>query len=209
MGNITKIQVMVEGGKATAGPPIGSSIGPLGVNTKAVVDDINNKTKGLSGIKIPVTIEIDTDTKEFKCTVGTPPVAALIKKELNLEKGSGEAGKQRIADLKISQAKKIAKMKFGSDDNSFVSQVTGTARSMGISVGEGAVTEEEKQAYEEQKAAEEAETKAKEEAKAAAAPEKPGEEKPGEKPTEAPKEGEAKPEEKPEAKPEEKPEEKK
>ena len=160
MGTQT-ISVLVEGGKATAGPPLGPQLGPLGVNTKAVVDEINKKTKEFAGMKIPVTVTIDTSTKEYSVEVGTPPAAALIKKELSLEKGSQEPGKLRAGDLSPKQVKKIAIMKFGSDAEPFYNQIVGTARSMGISVGEGAVTEEEQKAYEEQKKAEEAEAAAK------------------------------------------------
>jgi large subunit ribosomal protein L11 len=158
----------------------------MGVNIGEVIAAINEKTREMAGMKVPVKVIVDTDTKSFEIEVGTPPISALIKKELNLQKASGEAGKQRIADLSIAQARKIAKIKFGTDDESAVNQVKGTARSMGISVGEGAVTEEEKVAYEEAKAAEEAEK---------AEAEKPAEEgeeaKEGEAPDEA-EEGESK-----------------
>jgi large subunit ribosomal protein L11 len=180
------IESLVDGGKASAGPPLGPALGPMGVNIGEVIAAINEKTKDMAGMKVPVKVIIDTDTKGFDIEVGTPPISALIKKELGLQKASGEAGKQRIADLTIEQAKRIAKIKFGSDDESSVNQVKGTARSMGISVGEGTVTEEEKQAYEEAKAAEEAE---KAEAEKPEVPE--GEEaKEGEAPEGTPEEGE-------------------
>ena len=177
------IDVLVDGGKASAGPPIGSTLGPLGVNVKEIVDAINEKTAPLNGMQVPVKIHINDD-KSFSLDVGTPPVSALIKKELGIEKGSGEAGKLRVGDLTPGQAKNVAKAKFGSDDQAFVNQVAGTARSMGVTVGQGEVTEEEVKAYEEEKAAEEA---------AAAAPEE------GETPVEgeAPEEGEAPKEETP------------
>ncbi len=158
MGKQT-IETMVKGGKATAGPPLGPALGPLKVNTKAVVDKINEKTKDMAGMDVPVKVIVDTETKDFKVVVGTPPVSALIKKELNLDKGSGEAGIKRVGDLTEEQVKKIARIKFGSDAEPCVSQVKGTCRSMGVTIGEGAITEEEKKKYEElekQKAAEEA-----------------------------------------------------
>lgn len=145
------------------------------MNIGDVIAAINEKTKDMAGIKVPVKVRIDTDTKEFRIEVGTPPTSALIKKELGLKKASQEPGKQRIGDLTPEQAKKIAKIKFGSDDDSHYRQIVGTARSMGITVGKGEVTDEEKKAYEEIKA-EEAKAA---EAKAAAPEEKPeGEEKP-------------------------------
>jgi len=185
------IEVMVEGGKASAGPPLGPALGPLKVNIPNVVAKINEKTKDLAGMKVPVKIMVDTETREFEVEVGSPPIAALVKKELTLEKGSEEPGKKRVGDLTEEQAKKIAKQKFGSDSESFLNQVKGTCRSMGITIGEGAVTEEETKKYEEMKQAEEAEKAAKE---VAEVPAESVEEKP-----EEVKEEEAKEEPKPEA----------
>jgi large subunit ribosomal protein L11 len=142
-------------------------------------------------MKVPVKVIIDTETKEFGIEMGTPPTSALIKRELGLKKGSEEPGKKRVGDLTHEQAKKIAKIKFNSDDDASLRQVEGSARSMGITVGKGEVTEEEIKAYEEAKAAEEAE-------KAAAVPE--GKEAPAEAPEEAEKEAEGKPEKKEEKK---------
>ena len=183
---MASINVLVEGGKATAAPPLGPSVAPLKINVQAVVDKINEKTAEMKGMQVPVTVTVDTDTKEFEISVGTPPVSALVKKELGIDKGAKEAGKARVGDLSMDQAKKVARTKFGSDDEGLVSQVRGTARSMGVTVGEGAVTEEEKKKYEELQ-------KQKEEEAAAKQAEK--EEKP---------ETEANKEEKPAEKPEEK-----
>ncbi len=159
------IEVMVEGGKASAGPPIGTSLGPMKVNVAQVVEQINEKTRGLAGMQVPVKIVVDTDTKEFSISVGTPPVSALVKKELGIEKGSGETGKIRVGDISEEQVKKIARAKFGSDDKRFLTQVKGSCRSMGITIGEGAVTKEELKKYEELERQKEEEEKAKEEAK--------------------------------------------
>ncbi len=231
MGKQT-VEVMVEGGKATAGPPIGTSLGPLGINVAQVVEKINEKTRDLEGMQVPVKVTVDTEKKTFDVEVGSPPVSALLKKELSLEKGSAETGKFRVGDLSEEQVAKIARAKFGSDDESFKSQVKGTCRSMGITIGQGAVTQDELKAQEAEKARIKAEEEAKEEAaklreaglapEAGAAPEgaegeaKEGAEAPegaeGEaKPGEEAKEGEAKPPEgeKPEGKPEGKKEEKK
>ena len=166
------IEVMVDGGKASAGPPLGPALGPMGVNIGEVIAAINEKTRDMAGMKVPVKVIIDTSTKKFEVEVGTPPTSALIKKELNLKKASEEPGKKRVGDLTQEQAKKIAKIKFGSEDEAAVRQVEGTARSMGITIGKGAVTEEELKAYEAAKAAEEAE---KEAAKAAPEAEEAGE----------------------------------
>ena len=76
------IEVLVEGGKASAGPPLGPALGPLGVNVMQVVNAINEKTKHFDGMKVPVKVIVDPKTKGFEIEVGTPPVTALILKEL-------------------------------------------------------------------------------------------------------------------------------
>ena len=132
------IEQLVEGGKATAAPPLGPALGPLGVNIGQVVAEINKKTESFKGMQVPVTVIVDTDTKEFKITVGTPPVSALIKKEAGIEKGSGNPLVDKIADLKIEQVIKIAKMKegamLGKDNFAKVKEVCGTCNSMGVMV---------------------------------------------------------------------------
>ncbi len=142
MGKET-IELLVEGGKATAAPPLGPTLAPLKVNVGEVVAEINKKTGDMAGMKVPVKVTVDTDTKKFEISVGTPPVTALIKKELGLGKGSSEAGIARVGDLKEEQVKKIARIKFGSEDKRYTEMIKGTARSMGISVGQGSVTAEE------------------------------------------------------------------
>ena len=149
MGDKIQVKVLVEGGKATPAPPLGPSLAPLKVNVGKVVADINQKTKEMAGMQVPVTVTVDTATKEYTLSVGTPPVSALIKKELKLEKGSEAPGIKRVGDLTIDQVKRISKIKFGHDSEAFTSQVIGTGRSMGVSAGKGAVTEEERRRAEE------------------------------------------------------------
>ena len=84
------VDALIEGGKASAGPPLGSSLGPLKVNVGAVVTKINEITKDFKGMKVPVKIVVDPETKEFEITIGTPPATQLLMKEISLEKGSGE-----------------------------------------------------------------------------------------------------------------------
>jgi large subunit ribosomal protein L11 len=168
------VDVVVEGGKATAAPPLGPALGPLGVNIQQVVDGINEKTKDLGGIKVPVKVIVDTATKKFRLEVGKPPASALILKELGLEKGAATAGKDRVGDLTMAQAKKIARAKFGSDEGQYVEQIRGTCRSMGVTIGEGEVTEEERKLAEEHKK-EALEEAAEEEKKEEAAPAEGGE----------------------------------
>lgn len=144
-----KIEVLVEGGKATAAPPLGPALGPLKVNITAVVDAINEKTKGLAGMQVPVKVMVDTVTHAYEIEVGTPPASALIRKELGLQIGSHEAGKTIIGRVNTKQVESISQAKFGSTDKRYTQQIKGTARSMGIVFGDGEITEEEKKAFDE------------------------------------------------------------
>src|SRR5207249_1781966 len=84
---VEKLQVLIDGGKATPGPPLGPALGPLGVNIVEILKAINEKTKSFEGMKVPVTLLVDPKTKTFSIEVGTPPTSALITKELKIEKG--------------------------------------------------------------------------------------------------------------------------
>ena len=105
------VEALVEGGKATPAPPLGPALGQLKVNIKAIIDDINSRTKDFAGMKVPVKITVDVDTKEYTIEVGTPPTSQLIKKELGLEKLSQTPGKQEAGNLTMEQVIKIARMK--------------------------------------------------------------------------------------------------
>lgn len=133
-----KVEALVEGGKATAAPPLGPALGPMGVNIGKVVADINKKTESFKGMQVPVTITIDSSTKEYEITVGTPPASALIKKEAGIEKGSGNPLQDKVADIKIEQLIKIAKMKednlLGKSLKEKVKEIIGTCNSMGVMV---------------------------------------------------------------------------
>lgn len=163
MGKQT-IDVMVEGGRATPAPPLGPSLAPTKVNIAKVVEAINEKTRDMAGMQVPVKVIVDTEKRTFEIRVGTPPVSALVKKELKLEKGSAESGRFRVGDLSEEQVARIARQKFGSDEERFRSQVRGTCRSMGVTIGKGAVTAEELKAQEAERAKRKAEEEAKEEA---------------------------------------------
>ncbi len=132
------IDVLIEGGKATAAPPLGPALGPMGVPIPAVVSLINEKTKEFSGMKVPVKVIIDRDTKAFDIKVGTPPASALIMKEAGITKGSSNPLADKVADLKIEQVIKIAKMKsdslLGTDNISKAMEIIGTCNSMGVMV---------------------------------------------------------------------------
>jgi large subunit ribosomal protein L11 len=135
------VDVLIEGGKATAAPPLGPALGPTGVNIGQVIAAINTKTAAYKGMQVPVKVTIDTATKTFDISIGTPPASALIKKEAGVETASGNPKADLVADLKIEQIIKIALMKegdlLGKDLKQKVLEIVGTCQSMGIMV-EGA-----------------------------------------------------------------------
>jgi large subunit ribosomal protein L11 len=137
---INTVEVLIEGGKATAAPPLGPAMGPLGVNIGQVVAEINKKTADFKGMQVPVKVAVDSDTKAFTISIGTPPASGLIKKEAKVEKGAGVPNKDFVGDLKIEQIIKIAKMKedalSGKTLKEKVKEIIGTCRSMGIRVEE-------------------------------------------------------------------------
>jgi large subunit ribosomal protein L11 len=132
------VEILIEGGSATPGPPLGPAIGPFGINMMQVVEEINNKSADFKGMKVPVKVIIDGNTKDFEIEIGTPPTTALIMDELKLEKASQDPGLDKIADLSVEQSLKIARMKFDSllsnDYKSGAKEVMGTCVSMGITV---------------------------------------------------------------------------
>ena len=132
------VEALVAGGKATAAPPLGPALGPLGVNIGQVISDINKKTAVFNGMQVPVKVIVDMDTKKFDIKIGTPPASALILKEAGIEKGSGNPNTEKVADVVIEQIIKIAKMKesnlLGNDLKAKVKEIIGTCDSMGILV---------------------------------------------------------------------------
>jgi large subunit ribosomal protein L11 len=132
------IKALVEGGKASAGPPLGPALGPMGVNIMQIINTINEKTKEFSGMKVPVTVIIDPKTKDFEIEVGTPPAASLILNEMGGEKGSSAPPKKKVGNITIDQAVKIARMKLdgllGKDIKHKTKEIIGTCYSMGVTV---------------------------------------------------------------------------
>lgn len=131
------VEAMVEGGKASAAPPLGPALGPLGINIGQIISDINKKTADFKGVQVPVKIVVD-EQKNVSISVGTPPASALIKQEAHIEKGSGNPETELIADVKIEQIIKIAKMKgdnlSGKDMFARVKEIAGTCNSMGVMI---------------------------------------------------------------------------
>ncbi|MHC1586132.1 MAG: 50S ribosomal protein L11 [Candidatus Hecatellaceae archaeon] len=138
MGEKKVVEALVSGGQATAGPPLGPALGPLGVNVPAIVAKINELTADFAGVKVPVKVIVDIETKEFEVEVGTPPTVALIVKELGIEKGSGNPREEKVGNLTLEQVKKIAKIKLGQSYaktlKSAALEVLGTCVSMGVTV---------------------------------------------------------------------------
>lgn len=157
MGKET-LELLVEGGKAAPGPGSAPKLSMLKLNVGEIFKEINEKTSGYAGMQVPVKIEIDIETKQYKILIGTPPVSSLIKKELGIEKAGfakpeesaapAEAGEEKpaeekpkpkeekivLGDLKFEQVVKIAKLKMNDflakDLKAAVKQVVGTANSM-------------------------------------------------------------------------------
>jgi large subunit ribosomal protein L11 len=132
------VEALVAGGQATAGPPLGPALGPLGVNVLAIVNKINEVTKDYSGMKVPVKVTVDPETKQFEVTVGTPTASALIVSELKIAKGSGSPKAQKVGDLNMEQVVKIARMKsaelLAPNLKMAVKEILGSCVSMGVTI---------------------------------------------------------------------------
>ena len=133
-----ELKVLVDGGKASAGAPLGPALGPMGVNIGEVVARINEKTKAFAGMKVPVKILIDAKTKSFDVEVGSPPTSALVKKELNIEKGAANPKTEVVGNATLDQIKKLAEMKMGNMNSyslrSAAREIVGVCDSMGVQV---------------------------------------------------------------------------
>jgi large subunit ribosomal protein L11 len=132
------INLLVVGGEASAGPPLGPTLGPLGINLMEVVSAINQKTQAYQGMKVPVKVIVDKASKSFEIEVGTPPVSSLLKNELGIEKGSPATPTQKAGNLDFEKVIKIAQLKKGSLTGKTlkekVKEVLGSCFSMGITV---------------------------------------------------------------------------
>ena len=136
-----KIEILIEGGKATAAPPLGPALGPTGVNIGQVVADINAKTADFKGMQVPVTVEVDPGTKTYSISLGTPPASALIKQEASVQKGTGDHKAGAVGNLTMEQIVKIARMKesglLGTTLKARAKEIVGTAMTIGVTI-EGA-----------------------------------------------------------------------
>ncbi|MEK6870046.1 MAG: 50S ribosomal protein L11 [Thermoproteota archaeon] len=133
-----KVSSLVTGGAASAGPPLGPALGPLGVNIMEIIKAINEKTKDFEGMKVPVTVSVYPDTKKWEIEIGIPSAAALLLKEAGVQKGTGTPGTAWVGDITIDSVIKVANTKleksYASSLKSVVKTVIGTCLSLGIKV---------------------------------------------------------------------------
>ena len=131
------VKLQVPAGAASPAPPVGTALGPHGINIMDFVQSFNSKTADQAGMIIPVELTVYTD-RSFTFITKTPPAPVLIKKAINLAKGSGEPNKNKVGSIKRSQLEEIAKTKMedlnAASLEAAVSMIAGTARSMGVTV---------------------------------------------------------------------------
>ena len=134
-----KVKLIINAGEATPAPPIGPSLAPFGINIGEFCNKFNEASKEFKGMKIPVEITIYED-RTFDFVLKKPPVSALIKKYLGIDKGSGETGRKFVGVLKMEDVRKIAEEKLPdlntNDIEKAIKMVIGTAKSMGVKVEE-------------------------------------------------------------------------
>ena len=138
MGDKQTISSLVTGGEASAGPPLGPSLGPMGVNIMEVIAAINEKTSEFKGMKIPVTVTVDSDTKKWEIEVGIPSASALLLKEVGIQKGSGTSGTEWVGEVTADSIAKVANVKlessYATSLKSVAKQIVGTCGSLGIKI---------------------------------------------------------------------------
>ena len=131
------VKLQLPAAKATPGPPVGSTLGPYGINIPMFTKEFNEKTQGQVGLVIPVEITIYAD-RSFTFVLKTPPAAVLIKKACGIDKASATPNKQKVAKITKAQIKEIAELKMpdlnAASIESAMSMIAGAARSMGVEV---------------------------------------------------------------------------
>lgn len=138
MAEAQSISTLVTGGQASAGPPLGPALGPMGVNIMQVIGAINEKTKDFEGMKVPVTVKVYPDTKKWEIEIGIPSASALLLKEAGIQKGSGTSGTTWAGDVTMDSIIKVAKTKlensYATSLKSVAKTIVGTCVSLGIKV---------------------------------------------------------------------------
>tara|TARA_R110002111_G_scaffold126741_4_gene191421 strand:- start:18746 stop:19171 length:426 start_codon:yes stop_codon:yes gene_type:complete len=134
---VTEVKVQITGGQATPAPPVGTALGPHGVNIGQFVQQFNERTKEFAGTVIPVVISVYND-RSFEFVLKSPPAAVLLKQAAQIAKGSDNPKKNKVGKVTVSQLKEIAKTKFEDLNAPNIDQavkiIAGTARSMGLEV---------------------------------------------------------------------------
>jgi large subunit ribosomal protein L11 len=130
------IELLVEGGEASAGPPLGPALGPTDVNVGQVVQAINDETADFEGTEVPVTVTVEEGDHEIE--VGLPPTAALVKDELGFETGSGRPQAEFVADMSVEELKKVAEMKaddlLSYDTKNAAKEIAGSCVCLGVKI---------------------------------------------------------------------------
>jgi len=132
------IESLVEAGNANPGPPLGPALGPLGLNINEVIAKINEATADMKGMKVPVKVVVDSDTKKYDINVGTPPTIALIKKEAGVEKGTQDGS--IVGNISIEQLLSVSKIKRSSllskNLKNAVKEIAASCKTAGITIDE-------------------------------------------------------------------------
>ena len=131
------VKLQIPAGQATPAPPVGTALGPQGINIMAFVKEFNSRTSQQPGMILPVEVTIFSD-KSFTFILKTPPAAILLKKEAGIEKGSGQPNRNKVGKVTKAQIRKIAEIKMPDLNcdsiESAMAMVAGAARSMGLEV---------------------------------------------------------------------------
>ena len=132
------VKVQIQAGKATAAPPVGTALGPHGINMGQFIKEYNERTAALTGTVVPAVVTVFED-RSYTFVTKSPPAADLIRREAGIEKGSGKPNKEKVGKISRAQVKKIAETKLA-DLNATslegaMKMVEGTARSMGVEIG--------------------------------------------------------------------------
>ena len=131
-----KVKLIVEGGAMKPGPAVSQQLGPAGINLGKVIADVNAATAGFKGMNVPVEIDVDTKSKTFTIKVSSPSMAELMKKEAGIEKGSGSALANKVANMAFERVLSVAKTKspalLAKDLKAAIKLAVGTCVSLGI-----------------------------------------------------------------------------
>jgi large subunit ribosomal protein L11 len=132
------VKVQIQAGKATAAPPVGTALGPHGINMGQFIKEYNERTASLAGTVVPAVVTVFED-RSYTFVTKSPPAADLIRREAGIEKGSGKPNKEKVGKITRAQVKKIAETKLADLNATSIEgamkMVEGTARSMGVEIG--------------------------------------------------------------------------